>query len=104
MNTDTQHAGVIDLQTKIVHQDGKMFVGRSQDCVPIAEYAKRQHNEGAHGSADMKHAARIPNVIVEKYMNDHGVTFEQFLADPTHIRRVVEDPANAAFRIWKGAL
>lgn len=105
MSVENQpYSGVIDLRTKIVEQDGKLFVGRSQDCTPIAEYATRQHNAGAFGTSEMKHAARLPNIIVEKYLNDNGVTFEQFMADPAHIKRIVEDPANAAFRIWKGKL
>ncbi|MES2323282.1 MAG: hypothetical protein V4633_13540 [Pseudomonadota bacterium] len=96
--------GLIDLRTTFAEQDGKLFVGRSQDCTPIAEDAKRRHNAGAFGSSEMKHAARIPNVIIEKYMNERGVTFEQFMADPIHIKCLVEDPANDAFRIWKGRL
>jgi hypothetical protein len=96
--------GAAGLATRFVAEDGLLHIARSQDCTPIAEYAKRQHNEGHHGSSDMKHAARIPNVIIEKYLNDNGVTFEQFMADPAHIKRVVEHPDNAMFRIWKGKL
>lgn len=96
--------GIIDLSTQFVEQDGKLFIGRTQDCTPIAEDAKRRHNAGLTGSADMKHAARIPNVIIEKYMNDHGVTFDEVLGNPQHMKRIVEDPANDAFRIWKGRL
>jgi len=43
-------------------------------------------------------------VLVEKYCNDNGITFRDFLRDPAHARRMVQDPANDAFRIWKGAL
>lgn len=88
----------------IVDQEGKTIFSTTQDCTPIAEYAKAQHNEGNFGTADVKHAARIPNVIVEKYCNDNGVTFEQFMGDPVHIKRLVEDPNNAMFRIWRGRL
>jgi hypothetical protein len=96
--------GALDLNTKIVMQDGKMFVGRSQDCSPIAEDAKRRHNAGEYGSSDMKHAARIPNVIIEQYMNENGVSFAEVLGNPQHMKRIVEDPKNSAFRIWKGRL
>ena len=99
-----QTTGVVGLSRSIVDQDGKTFFGTSQDCTPIAEYAKAQHNEGNFGSKEVKHVARIPNVIVEKYCNDNGVSFEAFMGDPVHIKRLVEDPKNAAFRIWPGKI
>jgi len=94
--------GLID--TSYHHQGNEMIVNRSQDCTPIAEYAKAQHNAGYHGSSDVKHAARIPLVIAEKYCNENGVTFAELMTDTKHMKRLVEDPANDAFRIWKGRL
>lgn len=90
------------LSTNFATEEGRLIIARSQDCTPIAEYAKAQHNAGFHGSSEVKHAARIPNVIVEKYCNEQRITFEQFMGDPVHIRRVVQNPDNDAFRIWKG--
>lgn len=104
MQTTEPYRGAIDLSTTFAEQDGRLFIGRSQDCTPIAEDAKRRHNAGEFGTSEMKHAARIPNVVVEAYCNEQGVSFEQFMADPVHIKRVVQDPKNDAFRIWKGAL
>lgn len=101
------HEGLIlpgAVQTRIVEQEGRMFVGRTQDCTPIAEQAKALHNAGLHGSADVKHAASIPFVIVEKYCNDKGITFEEFMNGDKHIRAVLNDPSNDMFRIWKGAV
>lgn len=98
------HAGVIDVSTRFVEQDNKLIISRTQDCTPIAEDATRRHNQGEFGSSEMKHAARIPNVIIEKYMNDNGVTFEEVMNNPQHMKRIVENPDNAAFRIWKGKL
>lgn len=92
----------MSLSTEIFTQDDKLIIGRTQDCTAILEDAKRRHNEGQHGSADVKHAARIPNVIVEKYCNENGVTFAEFMADPVHIKRLVQHPDNSMFRIWKG--
>lgn len=97
-------SGFAGISRGIVDQEGKTIFSTTQDCTPIAEYAKAQHNEGNFGTSDVKHAARIPNVIVEKYCNDHGVTFEQFMGDPVHIKRLVEHPDNSMFRIWRGRL
>jgi hypothetical protein len=94
----------MNLETRIFTQDDRLVVGRSQDCTPILEDAKRRHLAGEHGTADVKHAARIPNVIVEKYCNDHGITFHEFMGNEVHIKRLVEHPDNSMFRIWKGKL
>lgn len=92
------------LQTTLKTQDDRLYVGRTQDCTTIAEYAKALHNEGHHGSSEMRHAAKIPLVIVEKYCNERGITFEQFMNDDAHLKAVVENPDNAMFRIWKGRI
>lgn len=92
------------LDTKIVVADDRMMVSRTQDCTPYAEHAKAMHNLGAHGSSEVKHAAKIPLVLVEKYCNEQGINLHEFLNNPAHIKRVVEHPDNAAFRIWKGRL
>lgn len=92
------------MQTLVQVKDGQMVVQNSQDCTPIAEYAKAQHNHGFTGSSEMKHAARIPMVMVEKYLTDNGITFDEWSRDKAHIRRMLQDPALAHFRIWKGAM
>lgn len=94
--------GALDLDTKFHFHDGAMTVQRSQDCTPIAEFAKRAHNEGRTGSGEMKHAAKIPYVMIEKYCNDHHILFSEFMANREHMKRVLNDPAMAHFRIWKG--
>lgn len=92
------------LHTRI-HEDGdRLVIANSQDCTAIAEACKAQHNAGNHGSPEVKLAARIPLVMVEAYCNDNGVTFAEVMTDTRHMKRIVEDPANAHFRIWKGAL
>ena len=92
----------MNLATRILAQDDKLVVGRSQDCTPIVEDAVRRHNLGMHGTSDVKHAARIPSVIIEKYCNESGITFGEFMNDPVHIKRLVQHPDNSMFRIWKG--
>lgn len=94
----------LDIGTSITLEDGAMIVGRSQDCTPIAEYAKARQNEGHHGSKDMRLAASIPFVMVEKYCNDTGIEFSEFMGNQEHIRRVCNDPAMAHFRIWPGRI
>ena len=82
--------------------DGALVSSVTQDCTPIAEYTKARHREGHHGSGDMRLAASIPLVFVEKYLIDAGITFQEFAVSPVHKRRLLSDPALADFRVWKG--
>lgn len=95
---------MLDIGTKIHTHDGNVTFERVQDCTPIAEYAQAMHNEGHVGSSEMRHAAKIPMVIVEKYLNDNNITFSEFMGNREHVRRMLNDPANSMFRIWKGQL
>lgn len=92
------------MQTSIHVRDGLMTVASTQDCTPIAERCQRLHNEGQHGTRDMKFAGSIPDVFVNKYLTDNNITFAQFIKEPEHARRVLNDPAMAHFRVWKGRL
>lgn len=57
---------------------------------------------GAVGSAEMKHAMRLPMVFVEKYINEHGITLHEFEVNPEHLKRIMNSSEFAAFRIWQG--
>lgn len=75
---------------------------RSQDVEPILDYTKEMQAIGAGNGADMKHAAEIPNIFVEQYLQRTGITFREFCDSQDHIRAILNDPALQAFRIWKG--
>jgi len=92
----------LDIGTKTSLHDGAMTVERFQDCTPIVEHTKALNREGFHGSSEMKHAAKIPYIIIERYCNDHNILFSEFMQNKEHMKRVLNDPALAAFRIWPG--
>lgn len=87
-----------------LNADGSMTTGTIQDCTPIVEKAKALHNAGIHGSSEMRHAASIPMVIIEKYLNDNNILLSDFMNNKDHQRRLLNDPALSFFRIWKGAI
>lgn len=92
------------LQTQIAVKDGVMSVLHTQDCNAIADHCKARHNEGHHGSSDMRFAGTIPEVFVLKYMNDNALTYAEVMQGTEHIKRMMNDPALAHFRVWKGRL
>lgn len=50
------------------------------------------------------YAGTIPDVIVEAYMREVGVNFHEFLNDPIHIKRIMNDPDYKKFRVWQGRI
>jgi hypothetical protein len=100
MKTVIDHGG--GLQSVIATEGGNLITGTVQDCDPILDDATARRNEGAHGSYDMRHAARFPAQAVEAYCNSKGIDFAAFMSDKSHIRAMLADPALAGFRIWDG--
>jgi S-adenosylmethionine synthetase len=55
--------------TTRIHQDGRLLtIDRTQDCEPILEDNKRLQAEPQSRKSPFRHIARIPNVIVEKWL------------------------------------
>lgn len=90
--------------TRVVAEDGQVHFQRWQDCEPEMEWAKGMRNDGEGArSPDMRHRARFPVALVEKYCNDTGITFAEWMQNKDHIRRMLSDPALAYFRVNDGA-
>lgn len=98
----------MDDLTTIVHKhndgQGGLTIERVQDCTAIAEYAKKQQTQGVTGTSELKLAARLPLIMVEKYINDNGITMHEFMGNKEHIKKMCNDPALAHFRVWNGKL
>lgn len=91
--------------TTVALEDGNLITGTTSHVAhAIADDAKARHNEGLHGSSDMKHAARVDPVLIEAYLNRNNLSLQEFTRSQEHMRRFLNDPALAAFRIWKGQI
>lgn len=90
------------LTTTVALEDGALITGTTQDCNAIADYAKAKSNAGHFGTSDMRHAASVPFVFVEKYLNDNHITMQDLARSQEHQKRLLGDPAIAHFRVWKG--
>lgn len=98
---------MIDLTTKlteVIHSNGStdLIVERAQDCNSIADYCKSQRASGLTGSSELKHVARIPNIMIEAYINTKNITSHEFYANPVHMHALLIDPTLSDFRIWEG--
>lgn len=89
-----------DIVTR-VHRDRadkRIIFERVQDVEPILDANKALQGERQRG--DFRHIASIPNVIIEKWMNESGAPIlsmgsEEFAR---FIRRKLADPDNAFLR------
>lgn len=93
-----------DLKTVVAIEDGKMITGSVQDCSPIMAETTRKRLEGEHGSNEMRHAASFPEVLVERYCNTAGIEFSEFMQNPVHVKRMLQDPSLSYFRVWEGKI
>lgn len=92
------------LETVDEHRMAGIHEAKLDDLKQVADYCAGMRGVGATGSKELKHAARIPWFIIQKYLNDNGITFAEFSRDMTHANRMLADPALSAFRIWEGKL
>lgn len=77
-------------------------IERVQDCSDILKYTSEQRATGRVGSSDFRHAARIPDVVVEAYLNATGISFEEFVSNTEHAKRMLNDPDLKLCRVWEG--
>lgn len=78
---------------------------RVQDVEPILEQNKRLQNAGKQ-KGDFRHIGSVPNVILEKWMNELGVPVLQM---PKHefdrfIRKKLNDPEWRHLRTYDGGI
>lgn len=84
------------------HGDEGAVIVREQFVGDIRDDCIARANEGLHGSKEFRHVARIPNVVIEHYININGITMREFIRNPEHVKRMLNDPALADFRIAPG--
>lgn len=75
---------------------------RVDDLQAVAEHCRhlREHSDAAQG--EVRLLAQIPAFLVERYINDAGIDFREFMTNPQHAQRMLNDPALAAFRVAQG--
>lgn len=92
----------MSIRERIILEEDRVVIHREQDVAGILDHAKARHNEGHTGFGDFKHAMVLPELVVENYCTKHQITSREFWANPAHLKRVMNDPDNAALRTWKG--
>lgn len=92
-----------DVQTRIdVDNNGTLIVQRTQDVQEIIDRCQTLANAGQGRGKDMHLAADLPMGVIETYCNENGITFSEWMQNPIHVKRMLNDPALSKFRIWQG--
>tara|TARA_R110000868_G_scaffold138516_1_gene352715 strand:- start:5240 stop:5536 length:297 start_codon:yes stop_codon:yes gene_type:complete len=80
--------------------ENKVVVERCQDIETILDRNKYLQNEAQTWAGDWHHIGTIPNVIIEKWMNEEGVNILKMPADEwgQFIKRKLRDPENMWLR------
>jgi hypothetical protein len=96
-----------DITTVLHYDEGqeKFHVERIQDTevyVEQARVASEYWNSDARKGHEMYYAGSIPNIVVEKFCNEERITFRDFITNPEHCRRLLNNPDYSYLRVWKG--
>jgi len=70
----------------------------------IVDAVKARHNAGEFGSSEMRYYGEVTPMMLQKYCDKNGVTWDQAMQNPEHFRRILNDPENSDMRVWKGRI
>lgn len=82
--------------------DAYIYTAKLDDLKLVSDLCKKLQNENMTGDSDMQLLGIVPNWVVMKYINDHRITYAQFITNPEHQTRLLNHPDNAYFRVKKG--
>lgn len=75
-----------------------------RDLDALAKHCADMRAIGAGNGKDDKLCMSVDGWVINDWCVKHGVTFADFMRDRRMQTRFIEDPDNAAFRIWEGKL
>lgn len=80
--------------------DGLIYAERIQDVEKILDWNKALQGEAQEWAGDWHHIGTIPNVVIEKWMNDDGCNILAMRGEEfdRYIKRKLRDPDNAWLR------
>jgi hypothetical protein len=80
----TVNAALNDIRTRLIRENGRIVVQRTQDVEPYLERNKRLRNDfQRRRNTHMRYVAEIPNVVIEQWLREGINVF-----DPNHAKAV----------------
>lgn len=90
------------MRRELIHDDGgvrDLLYVNMDHLHAVRDHCHDLRASGQTGSKAMPHLAEFPAAVVEKYVNDNGITFAEWMQNPVHVRRMLNDPALSGFRV-----
>lgn len=84
------------------HQDGKLIHQKVTDPTQAIESAKALRENAGSPLSDSVHVARLDAHVVEMWVKEAGLKWDDRQAVRDLIKRKMLDSDNAAFRVWQG--
>ena len=82
--------------------DEGVLIERTQDVEPIIDDVRERQSAGIVGSTEMRHACRVPTVLVEAACNEQGVDMSDRDAVREIIFKKVTSGEWAKFQVHQG--
>ena len=86
---------------KAFKDDGKLIVHKKTDPNLALEGVKRAREISTTPMSDSKHVARIDAHVLEKWVKEAGLRFDDREAVRDLIKRKLMDSDNADWRVWQ---
>lgn len=84
-------------------QDGKLVYHKQTDPTPVLENVKQLRDASVQAPlSDSVHVARLDAHVVEMWVKEAGLKWDDRSAVRDLIKRKLLDSDNAAFRVWQG--
>ncbi|MEF2156395.1 hypothetical protein V3390_09195 [Luteimonas sp. FXH3W] len=94
----TSYAETVDGKEVIFHE------AKRSDIDLVKNHCADLRSIGAGEGKDDKWCMSAPGWVIIAWCDRHGVSWGDFMRNPELTNRFIEDPDNAAFRIWQGKL
>ena len=83
--------------------EDKLHIERVQDVQPILEANKRMLNDNQGFKSEVfNKKASIPMVVLLGWLQDKGITYQEFMGNDKILKRFLNDPDNAFCLCKKG--
>lgn len=73
-----------------------------RDVQTVADHCAALRSIGLTGTKDDKLAASVPGWVINDWCVKRGIAWAEFFRDRKVQERFLDDPDNAAFRVWQG--
>lgn len=97
-----------DIKTRMIYDpsENKDIIYREQDCEPIIKEVEdiKLFTDGRGKTSLGYWVGRIPGIISEQYMKEAGITWNEYISNPEHVERIINNPDYKKFKIFQGKI